>query len=353
MQELVVNLHMHTWYSDGHATHAELAEKAIQTGLDAIIVTDHNVWVNGIEGYVQKGKRRVLVLIGEEIHDPARQPQKSHLLVFGANREMCTFSPNIQNLVDQVRHAGGLSFIAHPDDPALTAFGETDITWEDWQVQGYTGIELWNSYSETKTVIHNFLDGLFYAFFPRYIARGPIPATILTWDHLLASGKKVVAIGGSDAHALRKSAGPLHRTIFPYEFHFRGVNTHLWIPDELTGDASIDRQAILDALRLGHAFIGHDLHESARDFRFTAQGKDQTAWMGDEILARGGVTMQVHLPHPAECLLLKDGKVIKTSRARENITHITTEPGVYRIEVYQQALGRRRGWIYSNPIYVR
>ena len=34
-------------------------------------------------------------------------------------------------------------------------------------------------------------------------------------------------------------------------------------------------------------------------------------------------------------------------------THITTEAGVYRVEVYRRYLGKRRGWIYSNPIYVR
>ena len=41
MEEILVNLHMHTTYSDGTGTHAELAQAAIQAGLDAIIVTDH------------------------------------------------------------------------------------------------------------------------------------------------------------------------------------------------------------------------------------------------------------------------------------------------------------------------
>jgi hypothetical protein len=27
--------------------------------------------------------------------------------------------------------------------------------------------------------------------------------------------------------------------------------------------------------------------------------------------------------------------------------------GVYRAELYRTFQGRRRGWIYSNPIYVR
>jgi hypothetical protein len=29
------------------------------------------------------------------------------------------------------------------------------------------------------------------------------------------------------------------------------------------------------------------------------------------------------------------------------------EAGVYRIEAYRRHLGRRRAWIFSNPIYVR
>jgi len=51
--------------------------------------------------------------------------------------------------------------------------------------------------------------------------------------------------------------------------------------------------------------------------------------------------------------LLKDGQVIQTWKNKLSGTHITTEPGVYRIEAYRKYLGKLRGWIYSNPIYVR
>jgi predicted metal-dependent phosphoesterase TrpH len=51
MHEIVVNLHMHTRYSDGTGTHKDIAHAAIKTGLDAVIVTDHNVLVQGVEGY--------------------------------------------------------------------------------------------------------------------------------------------------------------------------------------------------------------------------------------------------------------------------------------------------------------
>jgi hypothetical protein len=49
---------------------------------------------------------------------------------------------------------------------------------------------------------------------------------------------------------------------------------------------------------------------------------------------------------------LKDGKTIKTWLNKDSCTHITTEPGVYRVEAYLDYLGIRRGWIFSNPIYV-
>ena len=53
MHELVINLHMHTRYSDGHGSHGDIAAAAMQAGLDAVIVTDHNVWVDGPEDYYQ------------------------------------------------------------------------------------------------------------------------------------------------------------------------------------------------------------------------------------------------------------------------------------------------------------
>ncbi|MGZ9235150.1 MAG: histidinol-phosphatase, partial [Anaerolineales bacterium] len=36
---------MHTVYSDGSGTHKDIAQAALRTGLDVVIVTDHNVLV--------------------------------------------------------------------------------------------------------------------------------------------------------------------------------------------------------------------------------------------------------------------------------------------------------------------
>jgi hypothetical protein len=367
MQEIICNLHMHTTYSDGHANHAQIAEAAWKAGIDAIITTDHNVWVNGLEGYyplkdVPQGNRfptgksknlRVLLLIGEEIHDPLRQPQKNHLLAFGANQELAPFSDDPQQLINRIRQAGGAAYIAHPFDDAMPSIGEDDLSWVDWDIEGFTGIELWNGMSEIKSVSHSRLQAIFYAFFPSYMPHQPLDRTLKLWDQLLASGKKVAAIGGSDAHALPLHLGPIKRTVYPYEFHFRCVNTHLLLGEDLTGNLEVDRQKILEALRQGHAFIGYDLPAPTRGFRFNAQGRHAVVEQGDEISLESGVTLQVRLPQKSECRLLAGGKVLKSWRDREICSLTVNHPGAYRVEVYIHYLGARRGWIFSNPIYVR
>lgn len=354
MEELIANLHIHTRYSDGEGDHCEIGETALRSGIDVVIVTDHNVWVSGMERYFEKDGRRVLMMIGEEVHDRTRAPQKNHLLILGANRELTGFADQPQQLLNQARMAEALTFIAHPVDPENASLGEDDLSWVDWTVNGFTGIELWNGFSEMKVVARNLLEAVFYVFFPKYLARGPLPETIRRWDALTSTGKCVVAVGGSDAHNLARSLGPLHRRVFPYEYHFSAVNTHLLLPGPLTGNLLVDRKMVLSALADGHAFIGYDLPAPTRGFRFNAQGKDGTVGMGDEVPLQDGVTFQIRVPSiQAECVLIKDGKPVKVWTNREICMQIMNQPGVYRVECYVNYLNRRRGWIFSNPIYVR
>ncbi|MCC6147430.1 MAG: PHP domain-containing protein [Anaerolineaceae bacterium] len=353
MEELIVNLHMHTTYSDGRGSHNDIVQAGLKAGLDVAIVTDHNVLVKNREAYFWGNARQLLLLIGEEVHDRVRTPQNNHLLIFGHSRELASFAPDTQNLIDQAKKNGGLTFLAHPYEHALPLFGEGAFGWVNWEVHGFDGIELWNGLSELKAVIKNRLQAVFYAFFPEFIARGPEPETLRKWDELLQNGSKVVAVGGSDAHSLKIHMGPLQKTIFPYDFHFRAINTHILTPTALTGELEKDRQMVLEALGKGHAFIGYDLPSNTKGFRFTVQGKEHTAMQGDTLQLNGGATLQIKLPGRCECVLLKNGKIAEQWFDREVCTYITTEPGVYRVECYLQFLGKRRGWIFSNPIYLQ
>ncbi len=147
--------------------------------------------------------------------------------------------------------------------------------------------------------------------------------------------------------------GPLRRILYPYEFHFRAINTHVLLPEPLTGDVAADRRMVYGALAAGHCFVGYDLPHPTRGFRFTGHGTEATAQMGDEIACRSGVTLQATLPTFAELRLLRNGRVIRKEKNAHALTVLVHEPGAYRVEAWRRYLGRRRGWIFSNPIYVR
>jgi len=352
MQELIAAIHMHTRYSDGTGLHKDLADAGLAAGVDVLLVSDHNLLVQGMDGYYQKGKNRLLMLVGEELHDPTLREKGSHLLAFGHNQELSRYTREPQKLIDQANLSGAVSFIAHPIDDPLTKFGEDEFSWRDWSVKSYTGIELWNQFSEFKTRSQSLPKAAFHALFPNFMNQGPLPQTLQLWDRLLADSKQpVVAIAGSDAHETIRAVGPFRIRLYPYQWQFRTFATHLLTPSKLTGEINTDKSMVLDALRQGHAFCAFDLPHSTKGFRFTCNNNDGTFIMGDRVQAKSGLTFQARLPIRTRVRLLKDGLVVKEHSDREVLTYLTKEPGIYRIEAYIDYLNRHRGWIFSNPIY--
>jgi len=352
--EIVGNFHLHTNHSDGAGTHQDVANFAAGVGLDVIICTDHNVWRPDKEGWYahpETGKK-VLLLMGEEVHDENRSPQANHYLCLGTDRGLSEHAGEPQALIDAVSRHAGLGFIAHPIERAAPLYNEPEIPWMNWEVGGFTGIELWNYMSEFKGYLSSQPAAVFAAFFPSLFIRGPLHDTLALWDSLLAAGQKVVAIGGADAHANVYSLGPLKLAVFPYAYLFRAVNTHLLLDAPLAPDVASARAQVLDALRAGHAFVAYDLAGPARGFRFTATSQHESVSMGDEIHWPGPITLRVTSPLPANLRLLKDGQVVAGVRGRE-LTCEIKDPGVFRVEAYRRYRIKRRGWIFSNPIYVR
>lgn len=351
--EYVGNLHVHTVYSDGSGSHNQVAAAALEAGLDFVVVTDHNVLVGGLDGYRHRQGRRVLLVTAEEIHDPNRQPQRNHLLAYEVGRELAPLAAEPQRLIDGVRAEEGLAFLAHPYERAAPRFGEGDYSWVSWEVEGFTGLEIWNFMSEFKSLLTSWPAALSYAYQPHRIASGPFPETLDRWDQLLAAGKRVVAIGGSDAHARLVRKGPLRRTIFPYEFLFRAVNTHVLTDEALTGEVELDRRRLFLALRRGRCFVGYDLPASTRGFRFTATSDRGTALMGETVTAQFGATFQIRTPRRCRLRLLRDGELINEWLDRDQAVHTAQRAGAYRVEAHLQFAGETRTWILSNPIYVK
>ena len=352
MQEIISNIHVHSVFSDGSGTYREIIKAAFDSGINVLIITDHNVKVKGIENYYNSNNKKLLLLIGEEIHDKDRIPQKNHLLALGLDKEVASLAHDTQNLINTIKQGEGLSFIAHPFETDLPQFDEPDINWVNWTVNNFTGLELWNQLSEFKSVSKSLLSTVIYAFFPKHIAHNPDKETLNKWDELTTQGKNVVAIGGSDSHALNIKYGPIKKIIFPYQFHFRGINTHLLLQESLSYDFKPDKAMVIDALRKGHCFVGYDWPASTKGFRFSAQDQDRCVVMGDQIQLKNSVTLQIRTPKKASIQLLKNGHLIKTWKNERSCTYSTAETGVYRVECYINYLGKSRGWIFSNPIYI-
>jgi hypothetical protein len=365
MYEYAGNLHIHTRYSDGEKWHEEVAHDAARAGLDFIVVTDHNVWVHGVEGYYQFDEGRVLLLTGEEVHDVRRVPQANHFLVYGAERELSPQAPEPQKLIDATNAAGGCGFIAHPYEEELPLFAEGgDLGWKNWEVEGFTGLEIWNYMSSFKNVVSRHLHSLRWqnglygrlnvlplALHPERYIIGPEPEALARWDELLATGRRVAAIGNSDAHGTPMHLGPITREIFPYEFLFRAVNTHILLREALTGDVARDKAMILGAVGRGNSWVGYDMAYPTKGFRFSGQGTTKGI-MGDAVSMDVGATLQVLAPTRASIRVIHNGEVVASTASGQSLTHIPLASGAYRAECSLAYEGRERGWIFSNPIYI-
>jgi len=353
MFEITGNLHLHTISSDGTGTHDEVASAAARAGLDFIMYTDHNTWVDGVEGWYKDAAtgRDVLCLMGQEVNDQTRDPELNHLLCHFMAQNLNEVAADPQKLIDTVMADGGLTFLAHPLERPGYAGAAQVYPWINWEVTGYTGIELWNAMTDVKWHCRTLARGMVRAFLPQLAMSGPFPEVLARWDELLATGRKVVAIGNSDAHAMSFTKFGITRTIYPYHYLFRAVNTHLLLDEPLNSQVMVARQQIHGALSQGHCFVGYDLIGSTQGFRFMATCDGQTVSMGDSLRLRGAATLQIESPLPTHIRLLHNGQLL-TETHGQGFQYEITQSGVYRVEAYRRYWGQERGWVFTNPIYV-
>lgn len=169
----------------------------------------------------------------------------------------------------------------------------------------------------------------------------------------LASTRRVVAVAGNDAHAnigIRSASRKL--LLDPYERSFGYVSTHVW----LERGVALTRESLLAALTAGHAYIAFDFLAPTQSFYFAAApiGSAQaTILSGDE--TSNPVRLTVRSPLRARIVLIKDGVALQQVDSL-GLDFTTSEPGVYRVELYLRQLGsyaEEHPWIISNPVYVR
>lgn len=348
LYEYVGNIHIHTTYSDGSGTVEEVIKAAQKSGLDFIGITDHYT-LKGLFDNKEGWYGDVLALIGVELNR-----DHNHYLAFDIKRDIGDYTDDPQKTIDEVNAAGGFGFIAHPFEKGSRLFlnGKT-FPWLNWNVSGFTGLSVWNYSSQWKAGINTTVRGLYAYYVNRNRHAGPCRDSLKKWDELTRK-RRVVAIGCSDAHAVKLDIPVLKPVIFPYEYYFRTVNTHIILREPFKKDLSYDKKLVYSALKRGNCFIGFDLYADSRGFLFYGYNKDAQVIMGEEIARdSSSVTLEVLLPRRGEIRLIRDGKVIERIRG-DGLQYKAVKQGTYRIEAdLIKFADATKPWIISNPIYVK
>ncbi|MFC1822506.1 CehA/McbA family metallohydrolase [Thermodesulfobacteriota bacterium] len=348
LYEFIGNLHIHSIYSDGGGSVVEIADAAKRAGLDFICITDHAHMLDSLHLEDEGFSGNLLVMVGQEIGE-----RYHHYLAFDLKETPPRNIPDPQKIIDHVNQEGGFGFLAHPFEKGMS-FREKSVayTWNDLSVGGYTGVCIWNFSSRWKERVKSAFHGLFHLALKKQALKGPSSETLGFWDRTCMS-RKVVAIGGSDAHGSFFKWGCLKLKPFSYEFLLGTINNHILLSEKIPGDFSKAKQRVYDAMKAGRLFIAYDGLFPARGFHFYYTRDDgKVLEMGDEGEVRSG-NFVIKLPREGEMRLLKNGIVEEKWRGRE-VTFPVKEKGIYRVEVYLRLrFFGWRPWIFSNPIYLR
>ena len=209
------------------------------------------------------------------------------------------------------------------------------------------GIELWSFVNDTAEAVASIPELLRFVLTPGRVLQHPPERNMRAWDELCRT-RRVVALGGLDAHQFGKRIGPVvPLRVMAYHRSFRFIRTHVLCEEAPTRELDHDREQVFGALRSGRCYIAVDSLAPARGFRFEADDVP----MGGEAPA-GPRTLTVRTPLPARLRLLRDGRRSRAPRARCSTTRSRSPAST----AWRRCATRRAAsctWIISNPVYLR
>ncbi|HWC79729.1 MAG TPA: CehA/McbA family metallohydrolase [Pseudonocardiaceae bacterium] len=232
--------HLHTVYSDGRRTQAELVADARTAGLDFVVSTEHNT-PSGSLNWGTVATDDLLIVNGEEVttrtgHWPASNLPVGHWIDW---RYRADDPADFARFVDEVHAVGGLVTAAHPFGTCLGCSWEFNYEQADL-------IEVWN---------------------------GPWTlddeSTVTAWDSMLRTGRWIPAVGDSDAHNPDQVVGLPHNVV---------------LADDLRAGA------LMDGLRAGHNWLAES---SAVDLTMNATDGVRTAGIGERLRTGAGTPVTV------------------------------------------------------------
>jgi len=360
--------HIHSTYSDGACTVAEIAASGARADLDFIVIADHNhvdARLHGEECW--QANSRVLVAIGSEI-----TTSEGHLLAFDTPQSFFPAPDDAREAMKAIQRSGGYGFIALPCD--------LKGHWGDFGIrEPGIGLEVFNlsAIARTKINIPGFLLAL-----GRYRGKNPMAAfsfvtarpdrEIALWDSMLfdafSRGQRLPnAIGSLDAHAVMRIAG----REFPFPTNdevFLTLRTHVLTAEPLSNsNKSLERDLFIlhDALRNGRSYFSYDNFGDPRGFLVEVRNKSEyvgtignTYEIEPEYLG-GDYTLAVRSPRTRTIIRVYCNGRLMESRRGGVLDLPINQAGVYRVEVltYQKRIGNMclgvRPWIFSNPLQVK
>ncbi len=344
MHDLACVIHLHSLHSDGTGTVRQIIRAGRRAGTDVVMLTDHDTLEARRQGH-EGWHDDVLLLVGEEVSPPRRD----HCLAFGVDTEIDN-SLDAEGILRAIRAAGGLGFAAHPFSRGSRRFKRAGdgMPFAALDSDALHGIELWSFVTDTAETFESLPEALRFVVAPGRALDHPPERNMSEWDRLCRR-RRVVAIGGLDAHQIGKRVGPfVPLRLMAYHRSFRYLRTHVLCREQPTRELEHDRGQVYSALRDGRCYLAMDSLGPPRGFAFSAGAIE----MGSEAAA-GEHTLRATVPAPADLRLLCDGAPVATADAATELAHDVREPGVYRVEVRRRAHGRARTWIVSNPIYLR
>ncbi len=314
------DLHTHTWHSDAEAPPEQLVQEAQALGLDFLAVTDHNT-VSHHRELARLADQGIVLIPGQEV-----TTYYGHMNVWGAARWCdfrCRTPEEMAQVIAQAHQAGGLCSLNHPKPGGPP--------WEYGFHLPVDVMEVWHT--------------------PWPFGNSGILAI---WDRLLAQGRRLPGVGGSDYHCRLPSYAGIRHLAMP--------TTWVWTPEPTP-------RGILAAIRQGRACISAG--PTGPRLELEATTPDGLVPMGGTVPpAVGGLPLTVRVLAGVgfELRLIADGEVV----FRHPITQEgeTVHPRVaVRRYVRAELVGdmparllpkgappdldlRAWRWALSNPIYV-
>jgi hypothetical protein len=268
--------HLHTVYSDGRRTPAEVAALARAAGLDFLATTEHNTHA-GHGAWADLAGDDLLILLGEEV-----TTRNGHVLALGTDPG--TFvdwryrarENRFGHFAREIRRAGGLVVPAHPH---ATCIG---CAWK-FGLGDADAVEVWNGpYTPDDEV------------------------SLAGWDAALARGRWTPAMGNSDAHRDPDRVGT---------------------PQTVVLADGLSREAILEGLRAGRSYVAESSSVSL-DLTVT-DGRGRSAGIGERLRVAADEPVTVRLvttgaPEGGTVRFVTDQGVLHTAPAEGPVEWVTT-----------------------------